>query len=71
MGDIPSLVGNEQLRLVKVGEGALQCDMPEAFGFNLLEGNLKPITKSQYPFQNFPTNQTKQGALTRRPADMK
>ena len=44
MGDIPSPAGSEQPRLVKVGKGALQWDMPEVFGFTLLEEDLKPIT---------------------------
>lgn len=32
MSDIPSLAGNEQPRLVKVGEGALQRDLARGFG---------------------------------------
>ena len=32
MGDIPSLAGSEQPRLVKVGQGALQWDMARGFG---------------------------------------
>ena len=31
MSDIPSLAGNEQPRLVKVGEGTLQCDTARGF----------------------------------------
>ena len=31
MGDITSLAGSEQPRLVKVGEVALQCDMARGF----------------------------------------
>ena len=44
MGGILSQVGSEQPRLLKVGEGALRWHMAEAFGFNLLEGDLKPLT---------------------------
>ena len=43
MGNIPSLAGPEQSRLVKVEEGLYNETQPEAFGFNLLEGDLKPI----------------------------
>ena len=46
MGDIPSLAGSEQPRLVKVGEGALLYNetLLEALGFNLLKGEVKPLT---------------------------
>ena len=45
MGHIPSLAGSEQPQLVKMGEGTLQETWPEAFDFNLLEGDLKPVTQ--------------------------
>lgn len=44
MGDILSLVGSQQPRLFKLGEGTLHWEMTRGFGFNLLEGDLKPIT---------------------------
>ena len=39
MGDIPSLAGSEQPRLVKVGKGHCRETRPEDLGFNLLEGH--------------------------------
>ena len=39
MGDIPSLAGSEQPRLVKVGKGHYRETRPEDLGFNLLEGH--------------------------------
>ena len=44
MGDIPSLVGSEQAKLLKVGKRHYTETWPEAFGFNLLEGDFKPTT---------------------------
>ena len=49
MGDIPSLAGWGCLRLVKVGKGHYNETWPEAFGFNLLEGDLKPVTDTCMP----------------------
>ena len=43
MGDVSPLVGSEQLRLVKMGEGHYSETWLKAVGFNLAEGNLKPI----------------------------
>ena len=54
---MPSLAGSEQPRLDRVGEGAgwtrwgkghYNEMWPEALGFNLLEGDLKPITALLY-----------------------
>ena len=39
MGDIPSLPGYSRW-----GKGHHNETGPEAFGFNLLEGDLKPVT---------------------------
>ena len=41
MGHVPSLAWSEQARLLK---GHYNDTWPEAFGFNLLEGDLKPVT---------------------------
>ena len=38
-------VRSEQPRLVKAGKGHYNETWPEDFGFNLLSGDLKPITK--------------------------
>ena len=48
---IPSLTGSEQPRLVNVGEGALQWDLARAFGLNLIDRDLKPITASHECFR--------------------
>ena len=53
MGDIPSLAGSEQPRLVKVGKGHYNETWPEVFGFNLLEGDLKPITVLWFVWRGF------------------
>ena len=52
MGDIPSLAGSEQPRLVKVGKGHYNETWPEVFGFNLLEGDWKPITSPPLFLEN-------------------
>ena len=41
MGNIPSLVGSEQPRLLKVEEGTLQWALARDFGLHLLEGGLE------------------------------
>ena len=44
MGDIPSLVGSEQPRLLKVGKEHYNETQTEDLGFILLERDLKSIT---------------------------
>ena len=44
MGNVPALQESEQAWLLKVGEGHYHETRPEAFEFNLLEVDLKPIT---------------------------
>ena len=49
MGEFPSLVGSEQARLLKVGEGHYNETWPEVFGFNLFERDLKLVRELPYP----------------------
>ena len=44
MGHIHLLVGSELPSLLKVGKGHYNETWPEPFGFNLLGGDLKPVT---------------------------
>ena len=45
MGDIPSLAGSEQPKHQGGGRGITLSPCNEALGFNLLEGDLKPLAK--------------------------
>ena len=45
MGDIPSLAGSEQPRLVQVGKGHENETCSEALGFDPLEGDWNPISR--------------------------
>ena len=47
MGDIPSLVASEQPGWSSWGKRHYNETCPKAFGFNLLEGDLKPKMQVQ------------------------